>query len=54
MKQPLHCSDCEHSRVYRYSGWECEQPEEEEKCVDGSHYMSKADRKLTCEERRYE
>ena len=49
MREPMECSGCLFSEVYRHSGWECTCKGE---CENGNCYQSKADLKLNCEERR--
>ena len=43
MKEPLFCKGCKHSKVYKHSGWECQRKEDEERCIDGSEYVSIGD-----------
>ena len=53
MREPSFCKGCIYSKVYPHSGGECDRSEYNQKqCVEGSEYVSKADGKLNCEERR--
>ena len=49
MREPIDCVGCLHSKVYRHSGWECTCKEE---CSNSECHESKADLKLTPEERK--
>ena len=45
MREPSFCKGCIYSKVYEYSGWECELKGID--CDDGSEYTDRGDAKLS-------